>query len=89
MVTGLSHVFLLVGDLARSVQFYRQLLGRAPASEDSRHARFELGPISLTVHEDLTPAELLAWTVDAVPERRGWVSISPFQQTIWRRLTIR
>jgi catechol 2,3-dioxygenase-like lactoylglutathione lyase family enzyme len=72
MVTGLSHVFLLVSDLARSVQFYRQLLERAPASEDTRHARFELGKVSLTIHEDLAPGEVLAWTVDPVPERRGW-----------------
>jgi catechol 2,3-dioxygenase-like lactoylglutathione lyase family enzyme len=72
MVTGLSDVFLLVSNLARSVQFYRQLLERVPVSEDARHARFELGPISLTVHEDLTPAELSAWKVDALPERRGW-----------------
>ena len=72
MVTGLSHVFLLVSDLARSVQFYRQLLARVPVSEDTRHARFELGKVSLTVHEDLTPAELSAWKVDALPERRGW-----------------
>jgi len=72
MVTGLSHVFLLVSDLARSVQFYRQLLERVPVSEDTRHARFELGKVSLTVHEDLTPAELSAWKVDALPERRGW-----------------
>ena len=72
MVTGLSHVFLLVSDLARSVHFYRQLLERAPASADARHARFELGQVSLTLHEDLAPAELLAWKVDAVPERRGW-----------------
>ena len=72
MVTGLSHVFLLVSDLARSVHFYRQLLERAPASADARHARFELGPISLTIHEDLTPTELSLWRVDPVPERRGW-----------------
>jgi len=72
MVTGLSHVFLLVSDLARSVHFYRQLLERAPASADARHARFELGQVLLTLHEDLAPAELLAWKVDAVPERRGW-----------------
>ena len=72
MVTGLSHIFLLVSRLGRSVHFYRELLGRPPASEDARHARFELGPISLTVHEDLAPAELLTWKVDAVPERRGW-----------------
>src|SRR3990172_9276577 len=72
MVTGLSHVFLLVSDLARSVQFYRQLLERVPVSEDTRHARFELGKVSLTIHEDLAPGEVLAWTVDPVPERRGW-----------------
>jgi lactoylglutathione lyase len=72
MVTGFSHVFLLVSQLGRTVHFYRELLGRPPASEDARHARFELGPISLTVHEDLTPAELSAWRVDALPERRGW-----------------
>ena len=72
MVTGLSHVFLLVSDLARSVQFYRQLLERVPVSEDARHARFELGKVSLTIHEDLAPGEVLAWTVDPVPERRGW-----------------
>ena len=67
MVTGLSHVFLLVSQLGRSVHFYRELLGRPPASEDARHARFELGPISLTIHEDLAPGEVLAWTVDPVP----------------------
>jgi catechol 2,3-dioxygenase-like lactoylglutathione lyase family enzyme len=72
MVTGLSQVFLLVSDLSRSVHFYRQLLERAPASADARHARFDLGQVSLTLHEDLAPAELLAWKVDAVPERRGW-----------------
>ncbi len=72
MVTGLSHVFLLVSDLARSVQFYRQLLERAPASEDARHARFDLGPVSLTIHEDLAPAEVSAWKVDPAPESRGW-----------------
>lgn len=63
MVTGLSHVFLLVSDLARSVQFYRKLLDRAPTSEDARHAGFELGPISLAVHEDLMPAEALQQTI--------------------------
>jgi catechol 2,3-dioxygenase-like lactoylglutathione lyase family enzyme len=72
MVTGLSHIFLLVSRLGRSVHFYRELLGRPPISEDARHARFELGPITLTVHEDLTPAEASAWKVDPVPERRGW-----------------
>jgi len=72
MVTGLSHIFLLVSRLGRSVHFYRELLGRPPASEDTRHARFDLGPISLTVHEDLTPAEASAWKVDPIPERRGW-----------------
>jgi len=71
-VTGLPHVFLLVSDLSRSVHFYRELLGRSPASEDMRHARFELGPISLTIHEDLTPAEVSVWRVDPEPERRGW-----------------
>ena len=72
MVIGLSQVFLLVSDLARSVQFYRQLLGRGPASEDSRHARFDLGQVSLTIHEDLTPAEASTWKVEPMPERRGW-----------------
>lgn len=72
MVTGLSHVFLLVSQLGRSVHFYRELLGRPPASEDARHARFDLGPGSLTIHEDLTPAEVSIWRVDPVPERRGW-----------------
>ena len=72
MVTGLSHVFLLVSNLARSVHFYREFLDREPASEDARHARFDLGPLSLTIHEDLTPAEVLAWKVDPVPGRRGW-----------------
>jgi len=72
MVTGLSHVFLLVSQLGRSIRFYRELLEQAPASQDARHARFDLGPISLTIHEDLTPAELSAWKVDALPERRGW-----------------
>ncbi len=72
MLTGLSRVFLVVGDLARSVQFYQRLLERAPASEDARHARFDLGPISLTIHEDLTPAEVSLWRVDPMPARRGW-----------------
>lgn len=72
MVTGLSRVFLLVSDLARSVQFYRTLLDRAPTSEDARHARFDLGPISLIIHEDLTPAEISLWMVDPRPSRRGW-----------------
>jgi catechol 2,3-dioxygenase-like lactoylglutathione lyase family enzyme len=72
MVTGLSQVFLLVSDLSRSIQFYRQLLDREPASQDTRHARFELGPISLTIHEDLTPAEVSLWKVEPMPERRGW-----------------
>jgi len=72
MVTGFSRVLLLVSQLGRSVHFYRELLGRPPASEDPRHARFELGQVSLTIHEDLTPAEVSAWKVDAVPERRGW-----------------
>ena len=72
MVTGLSHVFLLVSDLARSIHFYGQLLDREPASQDTRHARFDLGQVSLTIHEDLAPGEVLAWKVDPVPERRGW-----------------
>ena len=72
MVSGLSQVFLLVSDLARSLLFYRELLERAPVSEDARHARFDLGPISLTIHEDPTPAETSIWRVDPVPERRGW-----------------
>jgi catechol 2,3-dioxygenase-like lactoylglutathione lyase family enzyme len=72
VVTGLSRVFLLVSNLARSVQFYQRLLERAPASEDARHARFDLGPISLTIHEDLTPAEVSLWRVDPRPSRRGW-----------------
>lgn len=72
MVSGLSQVFLLVSHLDRSVRFYRELLGRRPASEDARHARFDLGPISLTIHEDLTAAEVSIWGVDPVPERRGW-----------------
>ena len=72
MVTGLSQVFLLVSDLARSVQFYLKLLDRAPTSEDARHARFDLGPISLIIHEDLTPAEVSLWRVDPRPSRRGW-----------------
>ena len=72
MVTGLSHVFLLVSDLTRSVRFYREFLERAPVSEDARHARFDLGPISLTIHEDLTPAEITIWKVDPMPARRGW-----------------
>ena len=72
MLTGLSQVFLLVSDLARSVPFYRELLERAPVSEDARHARFDLGPISLTIHEDLTPTEISIWGVDPMPERRGW-----------------
>jgi len=71
-VTGLSQVFLLVGDLARSIRFYRELLGRPPAAEDDRHARFALGSISLTVHADLTPPEASRWRVDPIPERRGW-----------------
>lgn len=72
MITGLSHVFLLVSNLARSVQFYRELLERTPASEDARHARFDLDPTSLTIHEDLTPAETSIWKADPVPARRGW-----------------
>ena len=72
MVTGLPDVFLLVSDLSRSVQFYRKLLERAPASEDARHARFDLDQASLTIHEDLTPAEASAWKVDPIPQRRGW-----------------
>jgi len=72
MVTGLSQVFLLVSDLSRSIHFYRQLLDRDPTSQDTRHARFDLDHASLTIHEDLTPAEILAWKIDPVPERRGW-----------------
>src|SRR3990172_4330399 len=72
LVTGLSHVFLLVSQLGRSIRFYRELLEQAPASQDARHARFDLGPISLTIHEDLTPAEVSTWRLDPVPERRGW-----------------
>jgi catechol 2,3-dioxygenase-like lactoylglutathione lyase family enzyme len=72
MATGLSHIFLLVSHLERSIHFYRQLLERAPVSEDARHARFDLDQVSLTIHEDLTAAEVLAWKVDPVPERRGW-----------------
>ena len=72
MLTGLSQVFLLVSDLDRSVRFYRELLERAAVSEDARHARFDLGPISLTIHEDLTPAEISIWRVDPMPGRRGW-----------------
>jgi catechol 2,3-dioxygenase-like lactoylglutathione lyase family enzyme len=72
MIDGLSHVFLLVSRLGRSADFYRELLGRPPTTEDARHARFELGSTSITIHEDLTPAEAAIWKVDAVPERRGW-----------------
>jgi catechol 2,3-dioxygenase-like lactoylglutathione lyase family enzyme len=72
MVTGLSQVFLLVSDLSRSIHFYRQLLDRDPASQDTRHARFDLGQVSLTIHEDLTPAEVSMWKVEPMPERRGW-----------------
>jgi len=72
MITALSRLFLLVSDLNRSVQFYRKLLGRVPASEDVRHARFDLGSVSLTIHEDLTPPEISLWRVDPMPERRGW-----------------
>jgi catechol 2,3-dioxygenase-like lactoylglutathione lyase family enzyme len=72
MVTGLFRVFLLVSDLGRSVDFYRELLGRAPTTEDAQHARFDLDRISLTVHQDLKPAEASAWRIDAVPEHRGW-----------------
>ena len=72
MVNSLSHVFLLVSRLGRSVHFYRELLGRPPATEDTRHARFELGSTSITIHEDLTPAETAIWKVDPAPERRGW-----------------
>ena len=79
MVTGLSHVFLLVSNLARSVHFYREFLDRAPASEDSRHTRFDLGQISLTIHGDLTPAEVLAWKVDPAPGGRGWGVYLTFQ----------
>jgi len=72
MVSVLSQVFLLVSDLARSVHFYRTLLEREPASEDARHARFDLSPLSLTLHEDLRPDERTTWRVDPAPERRGW-----------------
>ncbi len=72
MLIGLSQVFLLVSDLARSVQFYQRLLGGTPASRDERHARFALGPLSLTIHEDLMPSEKAIWRVDPMPERRGW-----------------
>ena len=72
MLTGLAQVFLLVSNLARSVRFYRELLERAPASEDARHVRFDLGPISLIIHEDLMPAETSIWRLDPMPERRGW-----------------
>ena len=72
MVAGLSQVFLLVSNLGRSLHFYRQLLDREPASEDTRHARFDLGQVSLTIHEDLTPAEVSMWKVEPMPERRGW-----------------
>ena len=72
MVAGLSQVFLLVSNLARSLHFYRQLLDREPASQDTRHARFDLGQVSLTIHEDLTPAEVSMWKVEPMPERRGW-----------------
>ena len=79
MITGVSHVFLLVSNLSRSVQFYGELLERAPASEDARHARFDLGPIFVTIHEDLTPAERSIWKVDPVPKRRGWGVYFTFQ----------
>jgi predicted enzyme related to lactoylglutathione lyase len=72
MLTGLSRVFLLVSNLARSIQFYQGLLERAPASQDARHARFDLGPITLTIHEDLMPEEISLWRVDPMPARRGW-----------------
>ncbi len=72
MISGLTQVFLLVRDLARSVHFYQTLLGRAPVSQDERHGKFDLGPISLTVHEDLIPSEKAMWRVDPMPERRGW-----------------
>ena len=72
MVKDLSRVFLLVKDLARSIQFYREFFERAPASEDARHARFDLGQVSLTIHEDLTQEETAYWRVGPVPEQRGW-----------------
>lgn len=82
MVTGLSHVFLLVSDLARSVKFYRQLLERVPVSEDGRHARFELGKVSLNIHKDLSPGEVLAGQLTQYLSDAAGVSISPFQQMI-------
>lgn len=72
MLSGLSQVFLLVSDLQRSVHFYQEILGRAPALKKERHARFDLCQTSLTIHADLTPAEVAIWKVDPVPERRGW-----------------
>lgn len=72
MVTGLSSIFLLVSHLGRSTSFYRELLERHPASEDPRHARFDVGPVSLTIHEDLTPAEVSRWKVEPMPKQRGW-----------------
>lgn len=91
MVTGLSHIFLLVSQLGRSICFYRELLERAPASQDARHARFELGPVSLTIHEDLTPAEVSVWRIDPAPERRGWGVYLTFRtnslETTYSKLT--
>jgi len=91
MVTSLFRVFLLVSDLGRSVAFYRELLGRAPTSEDAQHARFDLDRISLTVHQDLTHEEASTWRLDAAPEHRGWGVYLTFAtddlEQAYRRLT--
>jgi len=91
MPASLVQVFLIVSDVARSVQFYRNLLEQSPASENARHARFDLGPASLAIHEDLTADEISTWRVDPMPERRGWGVYLTLQlddlEGAYRRLT--
>jgi catechol 2,3-dioxygenase-like lactoylglutathione lyase family enzyme len=55
MVRGVASVLVFVRDLESSADFYRRLLGVAPARTDGAVVEFEAGTLRLVLHRDRNP----------------------------------
>jgi len=66
-MTELSHAIIFVSDMARSVAFYRDLLGLPVRFESAKWTEFETPGCTLALHLADVPGNAAAISADAIP----------------------
>jgi catechol 2,3-dioxygenase-like lactoylglutathione lyase family enzyme len=71
MAPTLHQTFLMVSDVDRSTEFYRDALGLAVADRGDRSAAFETGEAELMIEQDFSEEELAAFGLEPPGDDRG------------------